>query len=93
MRAHCKAVGEIDRVTAPVFDAELRDAIDRSDETTVSVDCSGVTFMDSAGYLVLRDAAEYAAHRGQTLVIRDMSPSCAMIIRVCDPNHGLCVNT
>lgn len=44
MLATCEAVGEIDKATAPAFSADLRDAIDRSDEAIVSVDCSGVTF-------------------------------------------------
>jgi len=44
------ALGEIARSTAARFHAHLRDAIDSSDEALVSIDCSSVTFMDSAGY-------------------------------------------
>jgi anti-anti-sigma regulatory factor len=47
MLGTCTAFGEIDRATASAFNADLHDAIDSSDEAFVSVDCSGVTFMDS----------------------------------------------
>jgi len=83
--------GEIDIATAPAFNTDLRDAIDNSDEALVSVDCSGVTFMDSAGYRALVEATQYAVRRGRTLVIRNMSPSCAMLIRLCDLDHELLV--
>ena len=84
MLGTCKAIAEIDRATAPAFNADLHDAIDASDAPLVVVDCSDVTFMDSAGFHVLVDATEYAVRRGHTLVIRNMSPSCAMLIQLCD---------
>jgi anti-anti-sigma factor len=84
-----RALGEIDRATAAAFNADLHDAIDSSDEAFVSVDCSGVTFMDSAGYHALLDATNYAVRRGHTLVIRDPSPSCALLIRLCDMDHEM----
>jgi anti-anti-sigma factor len=86
------ALGDIDRATAPAFGADLRAAIDSSDNGDVSVDCSGVTFMDSAGYRVLVDATNYAIRRGHTLVIRNLSPPCAMLIRLCDVNGELHVD-
>ena len=82
MLGTCKAIGDIDGATGPAFSAALRDTIDSSDQTLVSVDCSGVTFMDPAGYHVLVDATRYAARRGHTLVIRNMSPSCTRLIRL-----------
>jgi len=89
MLGTCKALGEIDRTTASAFDADLHAAIDDSQEALVSVDCSGVTFMDSAGYRALVGATAYAVRRGRTLVIRDMSSSCAMLIRACDTDGAL----
>jgi anti-anti-sigma factor len=89
MLVTCKALGEVDRATAPSFNADLRDVIDNADEAFVSVDCSGLTFIDSAGYRVLVDATSYAARRGHTLVIRNLSPSCAMLIRSCDVDRVL----
>ncbi len=89
MQGVCKALGEIDAATAPAFSADIRDAIDGSDEAVVSVDCSGVTFMDSAGYHVLVDVNDYAVRRGHTLMIRNMSPACARLVRLCDLDRVL----
>ncbi len=55
MLGTCIALGEIDRSTVASFHAHLRDAIDTSDEAVVGIDCSGVTFIDSAGYRALVD--------------------------------------
>jgi anti-anti-sigma factor len=82
MPGSCKAIGDIDGATGPAFSAALRGTIDNSDQTLVSVDCSGVTFMDPAGYHALVDATRYAARRGRTLVICNMSPSCTTLIRL-----------
>jgi len=89
MLGTCTSSGEIDRASAPTFGAEIYDTIDNSDEALVSVDCSGITFMDSAGYHVLVDATRYAVKRGHTLVIRNPSPSCAMLLRLCDMESEL----
>ena len=91
MLGTCKAIGSLDGATGPAFSAALRDSIDRSDETVVNVDCSDVTFMDPAGYHLLVDAARYAARRGHTLVIRDMSSSCTRLMRLYDWDRELCV--
>jgi len=82
MLGTCKAIGDIDATTGPAFSAALRDSIDRSDQTLVIVDCSGVTFMDPTGYHALVDATRYAARHGHTLVIRNMSPSCTRLMRL-----------
>ena len=87
------ARGEIDAATAPAFKADLHEAIDGSDEAFVSVDCSGVTFMDSAGYHVLVDATNYAVRRGHTLVIRNLSASCATLLGFCDLDSELRVES
>jgi anti-anti-sigma factor len=84
--------GEIDIATAQSFAAELRDAIDRADEALVVVDCSRVTFMDTAAYHVLARATQHAVQRGHTLVIRRMSPSCERLLRLCDPDRRLHVD-
>src|SRR5260221_13120509 len=86
-----KAFGEIDTATAPGFNAELHDLIDNSDEAVVSVDCSGVTFMDSAGYHELVDATNYAVRRGHTLVLRNLLPSVVSLFRFCDTDGVMCV--
>jgi anti-anti-sigma factor len=89
MLGTCKALGDIDFATAPAFYADLHDAIDTSDEALVSVDCSDMTFIDSAGYHVLVEASEYAVRRGRSLVIRSLSVSCARVVRLCDLEHEL----
>ena len=83
MLGTCTPTGDIDMASAPRFRADLHDAIDGSDEPRVSVDCSGITFMGSAGYRALLDATDYASRRGHTLVIRDMSSSSTRLLRVC----------
>jgi len=89
MLGSCKAVGEIDSATAPSFNLELHEAIDEADEAFVSVDCSALTFMDLAGYHVLVDATQYATRRGHTLVIRNLSATCARLIGLYDWDHEL----
>jgi anti-anti-sigma factor len=89
MLGTCTAVGDIDRTTARAFGAQIYDTIDHSDDELLSVDCSGVTFMDSAGYRVLVDATRYAVRRGHTLVVRNPSHSCAMLLRLCDMEREL----
>jgi len=78
------ANGEIDMETAPAFAIDLRECIENADEPLVSVDCAGVTFMDSAGYHVLLGATRHAARQGHTLVIRNLPPACARLIRMCN---------
>ena len=67
----CDAIEQLQRDALDKPRPELVVKVDRSDEAFVSVDCSGVTFMDSAGYHVLVDATDYAVRRGHTLVIRN----------------------
>ena len=92
MLGTCTSSGDIDRTSASAFGAQIYDTIDNSYEAFVSVDCSGVTFMDSAGYHVLVDATRYAMKRGRTLVIRNPSSSCAMLLRLCDMQSELCID-
>lgn len=80
---------EIDTSSAPAFNAHLHDTIDNSHEERVVVDCSDITFMDSAAFHVLVDATEYAVRRSHVLVVRNMSPSCTMLLRLCDCDHEL----
>jgi anti-anti-sigma regulatory factor len=45
--------------------------------------------MDSAAFHVLVNATEYAVRRGHSLVVRNMSPSCATLLRLCDSDREL----
>jgi len=85
----CRAFGDVDRSTASFFDGDLRDVIDNAGGAVVSVDLSGVRFIDSSGYRVLLGATAYAIRNGHLLVLHDPSPSCAMSIRRYDVNHEL----
>ena len=78
------ATGEIDYASAPAFRADLHDTIDSSDVERVVVDCTDITFMDSAGFHALVDATAYAVRHDRTLVIHNMSPQCNRLIRLCD---------
>lgn len=80
---------EIDIATAATFCDELYDAIDASDTEVVPVDCSGVTFMDSSGYHALADASEYAVRQDHILALRNLSPHCERVIRLCDQGNDL----
>ena len=91
MAATYWALGEIDFATAATFSAELRRTIDSCDDATVGVDCSGVTFMGTAGFRVLVDATDHAARQGRTLVIRNLSSSCTLLIGLCDSGGALLV--
>ncbi len=84
-----KALREIDTSSAPAFNAHLHDAIDSADDELMVVDCADVTFMDSAAFHVLVDASKYAVRRGRALVILNLSPSCAMLIQLCDGDQEL----
>ena len=92
MLGTCEATGDIDAVSGPAFGALLRNAIDAADTVLLSVDCSGVTFMDPAGYHVLVASTQYAARRGRTLVIRNASPPCARLLRLYGWDRELCVD-
>jgi anti-anti-sigma factor len=89
MLGTCKVVGEIDMATASPLRADLFATIDNSEAPFVEVDCSGVTFMDAAGYHALVAANAYASRHGRTLVIRNVPPVCARLLSLCDHEHEL----
>jgi anti-anti-sigma regulatory factor len=80
---------EIDASTTAALICELHDRVDGSGEFIVSVDCASITFVDSAAFHALEDATRYAARRGHSLVIRNLSPSCSQVLRFCDVAHEL----
>ena len=81
--------GEIDIATADAFRSDLHDLIGRCDRPIVHVDLAAVTFMDSAGYHALVTATEYASDRGNVLVLRNLSAQCAKVMRLCDEDNEL----
>jgi anti-sigma B factor antagonist len=63
-------IGEIDSTTAPGLRGCLLEVLDRPGTTTVEVDLTGVTFLDSAGLSALATAHRAAEAGGRTLQMR-----------------------
>ena len=89
MLGTCNAIGEIDAATAPQLRRNLRAAIDLADTVLVVIDFSLVTFIDSTAYHALIDATKYAAARDHVLVIRNVQPFHARVLRLCDHGNDL----
>ena len=70
------AVGEIDSSSAPVFRQHLESVLE-TEATQITVDLTGVTFLDSAGLCVLAVAHRRAA--GQGIGLRVLAASRAVI--------------
>jgi len=62
--------GEVDIETAP----QLDDCLKSLDGASVTVDFSGVTFMDSSGIAVLAGAAKRSGERVGVVVLRGVHP-------------------
>ena len=71
--------GEIDAHTAPVFAAQF-DPL--PDTEVITLDMSGVTFMDSSGLRALVDLAGRAGDAGSSVAVRAPSRSVAKIIEI-----------
>jgi anti-anti-sigma factor len=52
-----RAVGELDRATAPVLEASIREALEQREAWSIVVDLSAVGFIDLAGLQLLTSAA------------------------------------
>jgi anti-sigma B factor antagonist len=70
------ATGEIDSSSAPVVREQLDTVLD-GDATEITLDLSGITFLDSAGLCVL--AAAYRRATGQDVRMRVLASSRAVI--------------
>ena len=84
MHGVCEARGEIDFSAVPAFVTTMRAAIDQAKVRDVFIDCRAVTFMDSSGFHALADANGYAIENGHRLVIVNLPPNCARVVRLCD---------
>jgi anti-sigma B factor antagonist len=65
-----RVTGEVDSTTAPGLRDCLLDVIGQPSSTTVEVDLSGVTFLDSAGLSALATAHRAAVAAGRDLRMR-----------------------
>ncbi len=91
MHGICEARGEIDFLAAPAFATTMRSAIDQAEDRNVFIDCRAVTFMDSSGFHALADANGYANEHGHRLVIVNLHPNCARVVRLCDTAGDLTI--
>jgi anti-anti-sigma factor len=87
----CEAKIEVDLSTAPAFAAALRAEIDSADSRDVFIDCSAITFMDSSAFHALVYAHRYAIEHDHWLVIGNLYPNCARVLRMCDCHHELTI--
>jgi anti-sigma B factor antagonist len=74
-------VGEVDHFSAPSLVGRLREAIDAG-ATRITLDASGLTFLDAAGMRCLTAAARSLRERGGDLVVLDLRPSLARVLGV-----------
>jgi anti-anti-sigma factor len=91
MLGFCEANVEVDLFNAPAFAAALRGEIDWAYRRAVFIDCSAITFMDSSAFHALIYAHRYAADLGHLLVLRNLRPNCARVIRLCDRDNELTI--
>ena len=72
--ARLEPTGEIDATTAPALRTSVYEAIDANPGSIVTVDLSGVEFLDSTGLGVLVGALKHARTTGGDIAI-DGAPS------------------
>ena len=63
--------GDIDLASAPDFESCLRSALDGS-PSSITIDLTGLTFIDSSGLRVLVSLSKEAQSRGATLGLRNI---------------------
>jgi anti-anti-sigma factor len=82
---------EVDLLTAPAFAAAMRAEIDWAHNRAVFIDCSAIVFMDIGAFHALVYAHRYAIDHGHRLVVRNLSPSCARFVHLCDTDNELTI--
>ena len=73
--------GDLDLASAAQFEAALREGIDEGDGD-ITVDCSGVGFMDSSGMNVLVRVFKTLERHGRALRLVNLSPSVRRALEV-----------
>lgn len=73
--------GELDLSNAPIFETELRDALDDGD-CHVVVDLSGLEFIDSTGIAVLVAALGRAAEDGGLRFVPSRAPAVSRVLQL-----------
>jgi anti-sigma B factor antagonist len=75
--------GELDVYEAPAFRTELFAILDEG-HARVVVDCSGMSFIDSAGLAALVESQRRLAARDGQLVLRGVQPASRRIFEITD---------
>lgn len=73
--------GELDMASAPRFERVLNTALEHC-ASTVALDLSELTFLDSTGIHVLISADRRATHQGCTFVLRSPTRSVLKVLRL-----------
>jgi len=81
-RVRVTASGEIDLVTAPLLEAQLKD-LWSAGWTDVTADLSRVTFLDSTGVHVLVTARSDAIEHGSAFTVTNGSAAVSEVLRIC----------
>jgi anti-sigma B factor antagonist len=76
-----RVVGEIDAATAPLF-AERLDEVIEADHRNVAVDLAELTFMDSAGLVVLIHGRQRLERTGRRMLIAHPSPTIVRLLEI-----------
>lgn len=93
MRGVCEVTGDVDLSTLPEFIATVRAATEAADTPEVYLDCRGTTFRNIRVLHALIDASRYAVRHGRRLIIRDLSPRSAQVVRACDSHNELTIES
>lgn len=85
--------GELDLASAPHLHDCLVRAISHNDGAEIHLDLSAVSFLDAAGWRPVVEAAEALEGRGESLVIRAMSPQARLLVEVVGMDGGISMRT
>lgn len=90
-------VGEIDASNTTTLGAALQDLPEAAQtagaDSTIEVDVSGVTFIDSSGLRTLVELAQRAQQAGRKVALTDTPPNVARLIEIAALGHLLDVRS
>jgi anti-sigma B factor antagonist len=83
-----RALGELDLLTVPMLEACMRHALE-GDARSITLDLTGVTFIDSSGLLVLLSAAQTSTDDEDRLRIRCGHGAVRRVVEICAAERRL----
>lgn len=81
-------IGEVDHFNAPELARRLTEAIDAG-ATRITLDASGLTFLDAAGMRTLASASQSLRERGGDLVLLDLRCGLVRILQLLGFDHRM----